>query len=168
MKRQRGKFPWDLHWENIQAKEVFCLNMASRNRWVMLACSIIKYRNAIKTMSLFEGISVIQIFNKGKIIKLILFCYETMSCRLPVVASNTPIFSYLGLSPHEREFSLGFWIPRQGFRILSTGFRFFVSGTWIPDSNPLWDSGFLELYSGFHKLKFRDSGIPLHGARHSV
>ena len=47
--------------------------MASRNRWVMLACSIIKYRNAIKTMSLFEGISVIQIFNKGKIIKLILF-----------------------------------------------------------------------------------------------
>ena len=43
-------------------------------------------------MSLFEGISVIQIFNKGKIIKLILFCYETMSCRLQVVASKTPIF----------------------------------------------------------------------------
>ena len=66
---------------NIQAKEVFCQNMASLNRWVMLACSIIKYR-----------ISVIQIFNKGKIIKLILFCYETMSCRLQVVASKTPIF----------------------------------------------------------------------------
>ena len=149
MKRQRGKFPWDLHWENIQAKEVFCLNMASRNRWVMLACSIIKYRNAIKTMSLFEGISVIQIFNKGKIIKLILFCYETMSCRLQVVASKTPIFLTSAYHPMK-------------------GFRFFVSGTWIPDSNPLWDSGFLELYSGFHKLKSRDSGIPLHGARHSV
>ena len=26
----------------------------------------------------------------------------------------------------------------------------FVSGTWILDSNRLWDSEFLELYSGFH------------------
>ena len=53
---------------------------------------------------------------------------------------------------------------------------FLVCGTWIPDSNRQWDSGFLELYSGFqspdsgflsknlldselHKQKFPDSGI---------
>ena len=61
-------------------------------------------------MSLFEGILVIQIFNKGKIIKLILFCYETMSCRLQVVASKTPIFLTSAYHPMK-------------------GFRFFVSGT---------------------------------------
>ena len=61
-------------------------------------------------MSLFEGISVIQIFNKGKIIKLILFCYETMSCRLQVVASKTPIFLTSAYHPMK-------------------GFRIFVSGT---------------------------------------
>ena len=61
-------------------------------------------------MSLFEGISVIQIFNKGKIIKLILFCYETISCRLQVVASKTPIFLTSAYHPMK-------------------GFPFFVSGT---------------------------------------
>ena len=70
-----------------------------------------------------------------------------------------------------------------GFRILTTGFLIFFSGPWIPDSNCYWDSGFLQLYSGFQgsgfripqakfsKIpdstgkNFRDSGIriPLHG-----
>ena len=30
----------------------------------------------------------------------------------------------------------------------------FVSGTWILDSNRKWDSGFLELYSGFQRAGF--------------
>ena len=33
------------------------------------------------------------------------------------------------------------------FQVLDS--RFFVSRTWIPDSNHWWGSGFLELYSGF-------------------
>ena len=32
--------------------------------------------------------------------------------------------------------------------------RILFGGTWIPDSSHQWDSGFLELYSGFHKQKF--------------
>ena len=80
--------------------------------------------------------------------------------------------------------TLGFWIPRRGFRIPFTGFQIFLGGTWIPDSNCYWDSGFLHLYSGFQGPGFRipqakiskipnskcknfpDSGIriPLHGA----
>ena len=80
--------------------------------------------------------------------------------------------------------TLGFWIPRRGFRIPITGFQIFFSGTWIPDSNCQWYSGFLLLYSGFQGPGFRipqtkiskipdskcknfpDSGIriPLHGA----
>ena len=31
--------------------------------------------------------------------------------------------------------SLGFWIPRCGFRIPGTASGFFVIGTWIPDFN---------------------------------
>ena len=31
--------------------------------------------------------------------------------------------------------SFGLWIPRRGFLIPGTEFRFFVSGTWIPDCN---------------------------------
>ena len=31
--------------------------------------------------------------------------------------------------------TLGFWIPRRGFRIPFTGFQIFLGGTWIPDSN---------------------------------
>ena len=45
--------------------------------------------------------------------------------------------------------SLGLWTPCRGFRIPSTGFRFFVSGTWIPDSKA---HDF-----GFHMKKFLDS-----------
>ena len=33
-------------------------------------------------------------------------------------------------------------------------YRFFVSETWIPDSNCYWDSGFLELFSGFQSPGF--------------
>ena len=50
--------------------------------------------------------------------------------------------------------SLGFWIPRHGFRISITGFQFFFSWIWIADSNCLWDSGFLQLYSGFQSPGF--------------
>ena len=31
----------------------------------------------------------------------------------------------------------------------------FVSGTWILDSNLYWDSGFLELYTGFRSPGFK-------------
>jgi len=31
----------------------------------------------------------------------------------------------------------------------------FVSGTWILDSNRLWDPGFLELFSGLQSPEFR-------------
>ena len=53
--------------------------------------------------------------------------------------------------------TLGFWIPRCGFRIpdSSTGFRIRVIGTWILDSNRLRDFGFLKLYSGFQSPGFR-------------
>ena len=41
-----------------------------------------------------------------------------------------------------------------GFQAMDSGF--FVSGTWISDSNREWiHSGFLELYSGFHSPGFR-------------
>ena len=40
-----------------------------------------------------------------------------------------------------------------GFQVLDS--RFFVSETWIPDSNCYWDSGFLELFSGFQSPGFR-------------
>ena len=63
--------------------------------------------------------------------------------------------------------SLGVWIPRCGFRILDTGFQIFNCGIWIPDSNCLWDPGFLECIldseaedldtTGEH---FPDFGIP--------
>ena len=63
--------------------------------------------------------------------------------------------------------SLGFWIPRRGFRIQSTGFRILCQ----------WDSGFLELYSGFQSPGFwipqakiswiRESGIPYMGRKSS-
>ena len=43
---------------------------------------------------------------------------------------------------------------RQSKTVLDSGFHkldsgLFVNGTWIPGSSPYWDSGFLELYSGF-------------------
>ena len=63
--------------------------------------------------------------------------------------------------------SLGFWIPGRGFRIQSTGFRILCQ----------WDSGFLELYSGFQSPRFwipqakiswiRESGIPYMGRKSS-
>ena len=46
--------------------------------------------------------------------------------------------------------------------------RYLGLGTWIPDSNPWWNSVFLELYSGFHKQKFPripESGFPYMGLK---
>ena len=45
---------------------------------------------------------------------------------------------------------LWFWIPVTRFQIL-------VFGTWIPDSICYWDSGFLELHSGFQSPGFQIS-----------
>ena len=59
------------------------------------------------------------------------------------------------ISPHVRESKKdsGFYgfqvVGFIGFQCLSVEIGF-----WIPDSNRLWDSGFLELYSGFHKQNF--------------
>ena len=59
------------------------------------------------------------------------------------------------ISPHVRESKedSGFYgfqvVGFIGFQCLSVEIGF-----WIPDSNRLWDSGFLELYSGFHKQNF--------------
>ena len=51
---------------------------------------------------------------------------------------------------------LGFWIPRCGFPDSSTAFPIFLKiGTWISDSNCWWDSGFIELDSGFQRPRFR-------------
>ena len=52
---------------------------------------------------------------------------------------------------------LGFWIPHREFRIPGNWIPVSVSGTWTLDSNRLWDSGFLELYSGFQKPRIPDS-----------
>ena len=40
-----------------------------------------------------------------------------------------------------------------GFQVLDS--RFFVSETWIPDSNCYWDFGILEPFSGFQSPEFR-------------
>ena len=59
------------------------------------------------------------------------------------------------ISPHVRESKKdsGFYgfqvVGFIGFQCLSVEIGF-----WIPHSNRLWDSGFLELYSGFHKQNF--------------
>ena len=74
-----------------------------------------------------------------------------------------------------------FKIPFKGiqdslrFRIPGSESKFFVSGTWLPDSNRWWDTGFLELHldskaqdSRFQKQKFPEFRvkIPLiHGGR---
>ena len=39
-----------------------------------------------------------------------------------------------------------------GFQILDSGPS--ASGPWSPDCNHYWDSGLLELYSGFQRLGF--------------
>ena len=51
--------------------------------------------------------------------------------------------------------SLGFWIPRRGFRNFRYWIPVFVSGTWIPDSKA---QDF-----GFHKQKF-----PFHEAKDTL
>ena len=77
--------------------------------------------------------------------------------------------------------SLGFWILTVDSRFQVLDSRFFISRTWIPDSNHCWVSGFVELYSEFQSKKsrfdkqknscimdykskiFPDSGIPYMG-----
>ena len=46
-----------------------------------------------------------------------------------------------------------------GFQVLD--FRFLVNETWIPDSIPLWDSGFLKLYYGFQSPGFQISQVKI-------
>ena len=68
--------------------------------------------------------------------------------------------------------SVLFYTVNSGFQVLDS--MVFDGGTWIPDSKGQWDSGFLELYSGFHNPRFRipeakisriaEYRIPLHGA----
>ena len=60
-------------------------------------------------------------------------------------------------SPHLRESKT---VLDSGFQIPGTGFQIFVSGTWIPYSNLKWDSGFLELHSGFPSPWFRIPPAP--------
>ena len=50
--------------------------------------------------------------------------------------------------------SLGFWIPRHGFRIPGTGFHSFQCN-FDYGFHHRWDSGFLSLYSGFQSTGFR-------------
>ena len=62
------------------------------------------------------------------------------------------------IAPLEIQDILGYWIP------------VFVSGTWILDSNRQWDSGILEMYSGFQSPGFRlplaNFRITLHAAKY--
>ena len=62
------------------------------------------------------------------------------------------------IAPLEIQDILGYWIPRRGFRIPATGFQSFLVEPWILDSNRQWDSGLLEMYSGFQSRGFQ---IPL-------
>ena len=59
-------------------------------------------------------------------------------------------------SPHVRESKTvcdsGFHAVDSRFQVLDS--RFFISGTWILDSNRQWNSGFLQLYSGFQSPGF--------------
>ena len=50
-----------------------------------------------------------------------------------------------------------------GFQVLDS--RFSVSEAWIQDSNCYWDSGFLELFSGFESPGFRIPQAKLPGFR---
>ena len=76
---------------------------------------------------------------RGTRIKTLFLCSETkrkcLLCRLP---------QHYVITPCKRiQDSLGFWIPCHGFRNL--------------DFNSQWDSGFLELYSGFQNPGFRNA-----------
>ena len=63
--------------------------------------------------------------------------------------------------------TIRFWIPRRGFRILIAGLCILCQWNFAYFGfQSLEEPGFLELYSGFHKDNFLDSGIriPLHRA----
>ena len=105
---------------------------------------------------------------------------EVYSVRKYVFLHFTYFLSYgptpPSLSPHavkEMQDTLGFWIPRCGFRIpcewnfslFSPGVQFAPSHhlnsqnrlvqLWIPESKSLWDFGFLEPSSGFQSPDFK-------------
>ena len=63
--------------------------------------------------------------------------------------AHISVASGQSISPHVREFKT---VLNSGFYAVDSWF--FVSGTWIPDSNNKWDSGFLELYSAFQRSGF--------------
>ena len=72
--------------------------------------------------------------------------------RLLILAlRETPRRCIFDLSSHVREFDKT--VLECGVEVLDSGF--FVSGTWILDCNRQWDSGFVELYSGFQSQGFR-------------
>ena len=106
--------------------------------------------------------------DRGSVDEKCILLENTYSCILHIFCHDGP--TPPSLSPHavkEIQDTLGFWIPRCGFRIpcewnfslFSPGVQFAPSHNlnsqnrlvqlWIPESNCLWDSGFLEPSSGF-------------------
>ena len=82
------------------------------------------------------------------------------------VFQGTSIIAQFGFAPCKGiQDSLGFWIPRHGFRIPGTGYRIFFSGTWIPVVSGIPDSlGCIPdskaQDSGFHRQTFPRFRIP--------
>ena len=73
----------------------------------------------------------------------------------------------IGFHPHVREPKT---VLDSGLYAMDSGFKVFVSGTWILDFNRHRNSGFLKRYSGFPEAKnFPNSEIciPLHGVSFS-
>ena len=74
---------------------------------------------------------------------------------------------FYSLSPHVKKaktvLDSGFHAMDSGFQVLKSWF--FVSGTWILDTNPYFDSEFLELYSGFQRPGFQIAQQKLEGFR---
>ena len=68
----------------------------------------------------------------------------------------------IGFHPHVREPKT---VLDSGLYAMDSGFKVFVSGTWILDSNRHRDSGFLKRYSGFQSRGFRKQ--KLHGVSFS-
>ena len=70
-------------------------------------------------------------------------------------------------SPHVKKaktvLDSGFHAMDSGFQVLESWF--FVSGTWILDTNPYFDSEFLELHSGFQTPGFQIAQQKLEGFR---
>ena len=112
--------------------------------------------------------------DRGSVNEKCILLENTYSCILHIFYHDGP--TPPSLSPHavkEMQGTLGFWIPRRGFRIpcewnfslFSPGVQFAPSHNlnsqnrlvqlWIPESKSLWDSGFLEPSSGFQSPDFK-------------